>query len=315
MVRKRSLSSVLDKNPTTTSSSRITVRSIVQPRRNRKVPCFCSNCEGSLVEVRTKAQHELLDENLANVSEDNLLPPLPVINEPSEVLENPEIQENIDCKSYQLTTLNEQKIDEVQQDKLLPRKCKPRYTSTRVLVSDVEQENSTSRETAKDQIYDENEEDNEPADNISEIFEDYSCPSFELLREPNVAPTNNQILWILLWIMKFRLRFNISEVATEALIKFIKLVLDEIGGIAYEKFPATLYKARNSLGIEDQFHSFVVCTKCNKLYNKQEVKEFRQDGILAIMKCQHIKFSNSSRRRMCQIPLSHQIRLLNEVTN
>jgi len=59
----------------------------------------------------------------------------------------------------------------------------------------------------------------------------------------------------------------------------------------------------------------VVCTKCHKLYNKQEVKEFHQDGALAVMKCRHIEFPNSSRRRMCQIPLSHQTKLLNEVSN
>ena len=94
-----------------------------------------------------------------------------------------------------------------------------------------------------------------------ENFEDYSCPSFEPFQELNVAPTNNQSLWILLWIMKFQTRFNISETATESLIKFIKLILEEIGGInniTFKNFSTTLYNARNTLRLADQFHSFVV---------------------------------------------------------
>jgi Transposase family tnp2 len=318
MVRKRSISSVLDENPTTTRTARITVRSIVQPRSN-KVPCYCSNCEGNLVNLRTKSRHELLSEVLANVSAENLSQPLP------EILENLNIQGNDNNESYQPTTLNEQKVDEVRQDNLLPRKREARYISTRVPISDLDSSgnlDSSSRESipsSEDEIDDnDSNEDNEPTNTILENFEDYSCPSFEPFQEPNVAPTNNQSLWILLWIMKFRTRFNISETATESLIKFIKLILEEIGGInntTFKDFPTTLYNARNTLGLADQFHSFVVCTKCHKLYNKQEVKEFRQDGTLAIMKCQHIEFPNSSRRRMCQTPLSHQTKLLHEVSN
>jgi hypothetical protein len=110
------------------------------------------------------------------------------------------------------------------------------------------------------------------------------------------------------------MRFNISEIVTESLIKFTKLLLGEIGDPTFENFPGTLYKTRKVLNLEDRFHSFVACTKCHKLYNKQEVEEFRQGENLAIMKCQHIKYPNSPRRQMCQNPLSHQIRLLNDVS-
>ena len=111
------------------------------------------------------------------------------------------------------------------------------------------------------------------------------------------------------------MRFNISETATESLIKFISLLLKEIGSTVFENFPDTLYKTRNFLNLEDRFHSFVACTKCHKLYNKQEVEEFRQNETLAIMKCRYIEFPNSSRLQMCQTPLAHQIRLKNEVAN
>ena len=109
--------------------------------------------------------------------------------------------------------------------------------------------------------------------------------------------TNSQFLWVLLWIMNFHRRFNISETVTESLIKFIKLLLTEIGGSNFNEFPGSLYLVRNVLGLKDQHHSFVECLKCHKLYNKKNVKEYRQDGNYMIMKCNHIEFPNSTVRR------------------
>ena len=110
------------------------------------------------------------------------------------------------------------------------------------------------------------------------------------------------------------MRFNIPETATESLIKFTNLLLCEIGSPTFKNFPDTLYKTRKIFNLEDRFHSFVVCTKCHKLYNKQEVEEFNQDGNLTIMKCQYVEYPNSLRRQICQNSLSHQIRLLNRVS-
>ncbi len=109
--------------------------------------------------------------------------------------------------------------------------------------------------------------------------------------------------------MTFRTRFNITETATEALIKFMKLVLIEIGGDNFRDFPDSIYLAKKTLGLKDQFHSLVSCPKCHKLYQKQEVTNFQQNGIPAIMTCRHIEFPNSSLRnsRSCNTPLSRKI--------
>ena len=69
--------------------------------------------------------------------------------------------------------------------------------------------------------------------------------------------------------MNFQKRFNISEMATEALLKFMKLVLTKIGE-DFNTFPESLYKARNALGLKDKFQTFVPCLKCHKLYEKSE---------------------------------------------
>ena len=108
--------------------------------------------------------------------------------------------------------------------------------------------------------------------------------------------------------MNFRIRFNIPETATESLIKFMKLVLTEIGGDRFNRFPSTLYLAKKSLSLKDRFHSFVPCTKCHKLYNSDEVVNFRQNDTLSIMKCNYVEFPNSSIRRLrpCNTPLSRK---------
>ena len=113
--------------------------------------------------------------------------------------------------------------------------------------------------------------------------------------------------------MNFWIRFNLSGTATESLIKFLKLVLTEIRSADFDEFPDSLYLAKNILGLKEQFHCFVVCLKCYKLYNKQEVKQFSQNVNLSVMRCHHVEFPNSTtwKTKLCQAPLSQKITLLN----
>ena len=74
--------------------------------------------------------------------------------------------------------------------------------------------------------------------------------------------------------MEFRIRFNIPETATESLIKFMKLVLTEIGGKVFSEFLNSLYLTKKILRLNDQFRILVPCSKCHKLYQKQEVESF-----------------------------------------
>src|SRR5262249_25461129 len=77
--------------------------------------------------------------------------------------------------------------------------------------------------------------------------------------------------------------------------------------------------AKKLLGLKDRFHSFVPCTNCHKLYNKEKVVNHRQNERLSIMKCNHVEFPNSSARRsrfpnssarrsrLCNTPLSRKM--------
>ncbi|CAI2187740.1 14757_t:CDS:2, partial [Funneliformis geosporum] len=84
---------------------------------------------------------------------------------------------------------------------------------------------------------------------ISEIFEDYSPPKYEPYQDEEG-------------------KFKAPETATDSLIKFMKFVLTEIGGDKFNRFSSTFYLAKKSLGLKDQFHSFIFCTKYHKLYNR-----------------------------------------------
>ena len=72
--------------------------------------------------------------------------------------------------------------------------------------------------------------------------------------------------------------------AIDVLIRFIKIVLCEIGGDEFSPFPDSIYLAKKVIGLKDRFHCFVPFPKCHKLYQKQKVVDFKQGDISIIMK-------------------------------
>ncbi|GBC14554.2 hypothetical protein GLOIN_2v1775288 [Rhizophagus irregularis DAOM 181602=DAOM 197198] len=198
---------------------------------------------------------------------------------------------------------NQDDVDDEHQDvefNFLPRQRARKYTN-RPEISEDPEDSSSSEYTTEEDIYSDtlsigSESDNDPISGISEIFEDHSPPSYEPFQNPPYLESNyNRFLWILLWIMNFRTRFNIAETATETLIKFMKLALCEFSSDDFNDFPDSLYLTRKKLGLNDQFHSF---------------------DNPAIIKCQYIEFPNSSvhRSRLCNTALSEKISALTNRT-
>ncbi|CAB4444917.1 unnamed protein product [Rhizophagus irregularis] len=364
--RKRSVSALLsnDEESITTHSSRKSraisraideeseeSASIIHTHDRRMVPCNCSKCNGKIVDVRTKLNHEADrdsdDDQDSEVVQDysNPLPssfedysnPLP---SSSEDYGNPLPEDNpvssdedSDNNRNVIQRMEMEEIDDLSTD-LLHRQRSRRYANQQVTITEEEippelfitdEESSETDEEPNETDKESNETDEESneseinnGDNndyeYTEIFENYAPPVYEQFQD-RISPdtnANRQFLWILLWIMSFRKRFNIPETATEALIQFIKLLLIEIGGSNFEEFPGSLYLARNVLGLKDQHHNFAACLKCHKLYNKKEVEEFQQNGNLTVMKCSHVEFPNSTSRRLkqCQTPLAERSTLL-----
>src|SRR5271170_3860706 len=130
---------------------------------------------------------------------------------------------------------------------------------------DTDQYDSTIDRTL---IYSNSDNENEPDDNedaesnesfeFDDIYEDYSAPAFELSSHYDIFK-DSRFMWILLWIMNFRMKFNLSDIATEVLIKFMKLVLIKISDNKFETFCESLYTIKNFLELSNQFVNFVIC--------------------------------------------------------
>ncbi|PKK57824.1 hypothetical protein RhiirC2_797342, partial [Rhizophagus irregularis] len=88
---------------------------------------------------------------------------------------------------------------------------------------------------------------------FANTFENYSPPDFKSYQKEEKMTIDDKFSWILLWIMTFQKKFNLPETATKSQLKFMKIVLKEIGGNIYDSFPDSLYLARIQLGLKDCF--------------------------------------------------------------
>jgi hypothetical protein len=334
MERKRTVFSVLDDDvrPYATPSlsrrnraiSRILQESPVQSSYNRDsslVRCDCTECNGKYVTFQTKTLHEI-NQDSEEDSQDTLpnVSTIDLTNESHEF--SPEIESRVNLGGIHESSSEESdgKGQEETEFNLSPRQRVRRYKRP-VTIADLSNDPNDGFSTEEDMNVNSSQSNNESDDNNEtfKIFEDYSAPDYEPFQDPTTSKSTNnpQFLWILLWIMSFRTRFNLPETGTESLIKFIRIILTEISDSEFDEFLNSLYMARNYLGLQDKFLIFVPCPKCHKLYQKHEVESFQQNETLAIMECHHIEFPNSSVRRsfLCETPLSRQTRLLNSHKN
>jgi hypothetical protein len=233
-------------------------------------------------------------------------------------------QDSEDIQDIQDTQENETADDDESYDEpkltFLPRRRVKRHVNRRNSATTFEHVDSEIEDsefsTDNEQNTDSSSDDDTGSTNneeFPEIFEDYSCPEFDPFQITTETIGNNKFLWILIWIMSFRTRYNLPETATESLLKFIKLLLKEIGSTDFDRFPDTLYLMRKELDIKDRFHSFAACSKCHKLYKQQVVENFREDGVSVVMKCQHVEYPNSTKHRenRCQTALTQKTKMLN----
>ena len=93
--------------------------------------------------------------------------------------------------------------------------------------------------------------------------------------KPPFTFDDNSNDWIILWIMKYQQRFNVSDIGTEALIKFLRNLLIHFKINEADKFPTSLITAKSSLGILTKYKKYVVCPKYHKLYDLLEVKNYQ----------------------------------------
>ncbi|RHZ87209.1 hypothetical protein Glove_39g5 [Diversispora epigaea] len=298
MVRKRSLASVLYENDTSSDRNRNSRNKSISnilgeeltsnqlSNSSRLVLCNCPKCNGKLIDPCTKVIHDLSNESLEISIES--------FQNQQEIKESERIDESSSSKSTTLTqdvNLLEIEKDDIPNLTFLLRIRPKRHTNQPIsveisnIIADDEVLNISSEDKMEEMEEISIESEEESADEFSNIFEDYSSPNYDL-NEPidSKSTNNNSYLWILLWIMSFRIKFNLPETATELLIKFIKLLLSEIGNSEFDTFPNLIYMTKKELGLRDDFYSFLTYPKYHKLYNKQEVEDYKENDINSVMK-------------------------------
>ena len=146
----------------------------------------------------------------------------------------------------------------------------------RIITLSNNQQNSISNNTSIENEESESKVDNNEFNNSSDdMFENYSAPDYEVPLHSNEF-ADSRFIWILIWIINFRIRFNLPDTVTEALIKFMKLVLIKISNNKFELFCGSLYMAKKLLGLLNQFVNFVVYQKYYKLYKKIIYRIFKK---------------------------------------
>ncbi|CAG8590102.1 13104_t:CDS:2, partial [Funneliformis mosseae] len=95
-------------------------------------------------------------------------------------------------------------------------------------------------------------------DNISE----YSSDDLE---------ENNQVNFDALEILKYQEKFQLSNVATNSLFKFLYYILVNLDETTFSTFSLSLYMTYKSLSICTHLIKYTACEKCCKLYNIADI--------------------------------------------
>ena len=104
---------------------------------------------------------------------------------------------------------------------------------------------------------------------------------------------------IIIWVFKYQQRFRFSDMALEALIKFLCIILTRLNKSQFKNFPNSLYMAKKMLNIFQPKMQLAICSDCHKLHNVRNIVEYKEGGKAAVKTCLHEEFPNnpiSSRR-------------------
>src|SRR5271155_3254631 len=243
--------------------------------KHPKVACNCHNCNGSLVDPRTKIVYE--NDQFTKKPSDLSFDSFTLSSQSASVPTKQNLEESasiddsfMDWPMQKLASddLLEDLFDDLIEDSFddsfedsdtFPFQPRKRKSALNRMVSFDNPLNEVFNIDTEgdDDIAKISTESDKDFDEFQDTFEDYSAPPFKFLSDSSNESADNQFKWIILWIMNFKIKFNLPNTATDALLKFMKLVLTKIGGAEFEPFCSSLYTANMFLGISDEFIKFV----------------------------------------------------------
>lgn len=279
-------------------------------RTRTKVNCFCIKCNGAFVDPRTKASHTLkypqaqagpsnsrlsdakTNEMEIDIEMDNEYNPLPETL--PETLPEP-LPEPLSKSNYIFLT---KKLPIRESPKIL----KKGKLSVENLNLEEDDDHSAGDSEDDDDFVDSDEDD----DDYEEEYEEVNFASPDFNDEPKPLPNlnNDTYTWIILWILQYQQRYKLSNVAIDALFKFLSLFLSTIDANKFSRFPSSLYTAKKKLGIPTSVIQYAACGKCHKLYDIDQINKTE------VQTCSFINYPNHSIvrfRQECNNPLTKKI--------
>ena len=278
MTRRRSITSIIGASPRSRRSGGSGGPSIIKQRKRKKDRCYCTKCKGKQVLVRIKILHESGNMNNSNSTEDELiesnenrdasitqetidqeiieddqLPQLPVdavnTDEFQASTSASTLREFVENQSRQVIEYINDTDTKITEYSFIPRKCAGYISRSKTLSGNLYDESAVDDMSEFASEISGNESVNETSH--AEIFEDYSPPPYQVDTDIEESSIDDQFSLILLWIMDFRIAYNLLETGTEELIKFAKQLLNKFSG--NNNFPNSLYLAKKLLGLKDEF--------------------------------------------------------------
>ena len=119
------------------------------------------------------------------------------------------------------------------------------------------------------------------------------------------------ITWISVFLLQLQARHYIPDVVLDALLKFLHTLFcilgkfsDFVNGIA-TYFPCSLYRLHQQVGFRESFEKYVVCRKCNTLYQFKDCI----DSIGHSKRCSYQAFRGQRRPSHCETLLLKTVEL------
>lgn len=311
-----------------------TVADLMKPKKKYFYECYCINCKGKKVDARTQETHTekkiFWKSEISRKNQENTI----------ETRKKKKITSNVN-------PTKKRKVSHNGLSRHTPSPPPNNEESIHTLFSSKPKSSSRFHDPASDLIEDENNvnddyypdysDDNNPDDDNNSHDDDYhideeddnfdeedeneddtNWEKEDLFVSPEIDSDNGEVFVmeslndvidseIIIWVFKFQQRFKLSDMALEALIKFLRTILIRFNKQQFEEFPTSLYKAKKLLKIFQPKMQYAVCTNCHKLHNATNITTYKEEGKVAIMKCLHQEFPNNptpSYRKQCNNPLS-----------
>jgi hypothetical protein len=278
------------------------VADLIKPKKKYLYACHCLRCKGTKVDSRTQESHtketSLWKSKDSRKNQENTIVARKQKNPsiPSDVPSVPSSSLNLDRDSHHEISLSHVPSDDL----------------------DFDNDNGDD-DGDEDNFFDDNNFDKD--DNFDEEDENKDDTNHEedFFASPEILDGDSDEVFvteslndsidseIIIWVFKYQQRFKLSDIALEALIKFLHIILIRSNKLQFEKFPTSLYKAKKLLKIFQPIMQLAVCTDCHKLHNATNITKYKEGGKVAIMNCLHQEFPNNpipSYRKQCNNPLS-----------